>query len=179
MLTTFTRRARLIAAGAALAAAGTLASCSAHPGQGAVAHYQTLDGSTVTVNVSMNDVDAIASDFTKVGREGALQMLIVASMLDDIAREHDVTVTDEQVDEALAEIAPQDADLNPAVRTAMRATLINQQIQQAQGANGEKMRRQYEAMLSNVEVTLSPRFAQAYPWIAGRGAVAPATDGGL
>lgn len=161
------RRARLLAACAVLAAGLALTSCSAHPGRAVFGQYTGLDGTTHALDVSETRFAAVTEELaiTRENPAELLQMLALAPIYIEVGEKYGVTVSDEQAKTILRNSGVQAETYSDDAILIARSYGIQGGLQSL----GEQARVGLAADLSAIDATLtltrSPRYREPGPWV--------------
>ncbi|WP_172119926.1 hypothetical protein [Actinomyces faecalis] len=166
MLTTASRRVRVLAAGVLLVASGALTACSAHPGQAAVAQFIGLDGTQQEISVSEKDLDGATSDLVALGwtRDRVLNGLLQAPVYFELAEKYGLSVPDTDVDTILSQINPEASSFSEGARTIARLSSVSAQLQGLGTQEAGQVRTDFAAMAESFRSTPSPRYTSERPW---------------
>ena len=161
------RRARLLAACAVLAAGLALTGCSAHPGRAMFGQYTGLDGTTHTLDVSETRFAAVTEELavTRENPADLLQMLALAPMYIEVGEKYGVTVSDEQAKTILRNSGVQAENYSDDAILIARSYGIVGGLQSL----GEQARVGLAADLAAIDagltLTHSPRYEEPGPWV--------------
>jgi len=170
--TSLTRRARVLAVGAALLlGVGALAGCSAHPGQAVIVNYTDADGGSSTVVISEQELQGAVEDlneyYAAVGGQGtsavyAANALIELPLLEQAGAEYGVTYSDA---EALAELrqGAGDVDYSPAAVSVFRYSELASMIVARDDQDAVVAR--LEELRGGVSLETSPRYEGGGAWL--------------
>lgn len=158
------RRLRALAALTVVAAAG-LAGCSAHPGKAAVVEFTDTDGVTHTSSVSEADLSAACDELKGLGAqcEQVLGMLESLPVYEYLADKYDVTVSEDEVSQALAMVSPDGGEFSQATRDALRVQVLGGKLSAAEEV--EQIAQEFQEIAQTASVDVSPRYRGTGPWI--------------
>lgn len=162
---------RVITAVASLAlAAGALAGCagwSAHPGQAAVVSYTDADGTRQHTSISVETVEDATAELAPalgVASADVLEGLVYLPVLESLAAEYGIVVTDEDAVAALeGQLGP--GDYSQASIDYARSILIGQGASALDQEALAEIQARYSEAASAVDVEVAPRYNGVRPWI--------------
>lgn len=163
MLVRYTRQ---LATAALIVAAGLgMGACSAHPG--AAVSTNNGDYSIAEVDEAVSQIAAVTAGKSSVGAHQVRASLMNEPQLVAVADSVGLSVTDEQVDQAIEQIATQTGAQVPVIgrgtRATVRSLLLNQQLSQFAQANPTAvagMNETFEQARGAANAQINPRFAQ-------------------
>ena len=160
------RYTRQLATAALIVAAGLgMGACSAHPG--AAVSTNNGDYSIAEVDEAVSQIAAVTAGKSSIGAQQVRASLINEPQLVAVADSVGLGVTDEQVDQAIEQIATQTGAQVPVIgrgtRATVRSVLLNQQLSQFAQANPTAvagMNETFEQARGAANAQINPRFAQ-------------------
>lgn len=160
------RYTRQLATAALIVAAGLgMGACSAHPG--AAVSTNNGDYSIAEVDEAVSQIAAVTAGKSSIDAHQVRASLMNEPQLVAVADSVGLGVTDEQVDQAIEQIATQTGAQVPVIgrgtRATVRSVLLNQQLSQFAQANPTAvagMNETFEQARGAANAQINPRFAQ-------------------
>lgn len=160
------RYTRQLATAALIVAAGLgMGACSAHPG--AAVSTNNGDYSIAEVDEAVSQIAAVTAGKSSIDAYEVRVRLINEPQLVAVADSVGLGVTDEQVDQAIEQIATQTGAQVPVIgrgtRATVRSVLLNQQLSQFAQANPTAvagMNETFEQARGAANAQINPRFPQ-------------------
>ncbi len=160
------RYTRQLATAALIVAAGLgMGACSAHPG--AAVSTNNGDYSIAEVDEAVSQIAAVTAGKSSIDAHQVRASLMNEPQLVAVADSVGLSVTDEQVDQAIEQIATQTGAQVPVIgrgtRATVRSLLLNQQLSQFAQANPTAvagMNETFEQARGAANAQINPRFAQ-------------------
>ena len=161
------RRARLLAACAVLAAGLALTGCSAHPGRAMFGQYTGLDGITHTLDVSETRFAAVTEELavTRENPADLLQMLALAPMYIEVGEKYGVTVSDEQAKTILRNSGVQAETYSDDAILIARSYGSQGGFQVLDEQARAGLAADLAAIDAGLTLTHSPRYEEPGPWV--------------
>ena len=169
MLVRYTRQ---LATAALIVAAGLgMGACSAHPGAAVITNNGNY--SIAEVDEAVSQIVAVTAGQSSIGAYEVRASLMNEPQLVAVADSVGISMTDEQVDQAIERIATQTGAQVPAIgrgtRATVRSLLLNQQLSQFAQMNPAAvpaMNEAFEQARDAANAQINPRFPQ--PSLGGR-----------
>ena len=142
-----------------------MGACSAHPGAAVITNNG--DYSIAEVDEAVSQIAAVTAGQSSIGAYEVRASLMNEPQLVAVADSVGISMTDEQVDQAIERIATQTGAQVPVIgrgtRATVRSLLLNQQLNQVAQVNPgavAAMNEAFEQARGAANVQINPRFSQ-------------------